>query len=147
VQEHVHSSTFALDKEQADKLSEYLSNNATTDSINSSKGVQISTVDAFQGGEKEVIVLSTVRTTESPFMDNQPRINVALTRAKRHLIILGNKSLFSMNELWSKVLWDCQGIYTISLYIIRCINTYLLIEHCLNGKNFAALLTELKAIH
>lgn len=37
----------------------------------------------MQGGEKEVIILSTVRTTESQFMDNQPRINVALTRAKR----------------------------------------------------------------
>lgn len=42
-------------------------------------------------------------------MDNQPRVNVALTRAKRHLIILGNRNVFSMNELWSKVLWDCQG--------------------------------------
>ena len=66
-------------------------------------------MDAFQGGEKDVIILSTVRTSESQFMDNQPRVNVALTRAKRHLIILGNRNVFSMNELWSKVLWDCQG--------------------------------------
>ena len=75
------------------------------------KSIQISTVDAFQGGEKDVIILSTVRSSESQFMDNQPRVNVALTRAKRHLIILGNRNVFSMNELWSKVLWDCQGKY------------------------------------
>jgi superfamily I DNA and/or RNA helicase len=70
-----------IDKEQADKLSEFLISGSTDSKI--SKNVQISTVDAFQGGEKEVIILSTVRTTESQFMDNQPRINVALTRAKR----------------------------------------------------------------
>ncbi len=73
------------------------------------KSVQISTVDAFQGGEKNVIILSTVRTSESAFMHNEPRINVALTRAKRHLIILGNRNLLLMNELWSKILWDCEG--------------------------------------
>ena len=32
-------------------------------------------------------ILSTVRTTESQFMDNQPRINVALTRAKRYSLV------------------------------------------------------------
>lgn len=102
-------------------------------------------MDAFQGGEKEIIVLSTVRTTESPFMDNQPRINVALTRAKRHLIVLGNKSLFSMNELWSKVLWDCQGTCSFFYAICRIhVNNCLLIEHCLNTKGFVALLSELK---
>ena len=69
----------SLYREQTDKLIEYL----TTSGSTANKQVQISTVDAFQGGEKDVIVLSTVRTTESQFMDNQPRINVALTRAKR----------------------------------------------------------------
>lgn len=86
-------------------------------------GIQISTVDAFQGGEKEIIILSTVRTSESSFMDNQPRINVALTRAKRHLIILGNQNMFSMNELWSKILWDCQGKNTWYIHV-----TYILID-------------------
>ncbi|KAI7903478.1 AAA domain-containing protein [Cokeromyces recurvatus] len=95
----------SLYKEQADKISEHLNMSNTT-----TKKVQISTVDAFQGGEKEIIILSTVRTNESQFMDNQPRINVALTRAKRHLIILGNRNLFNMNDLWSKVLWDCQVV-------------------------------------
>ncbi|EIE86296.1 hypothetical protein RO3G_11007 [Rhizopus delemar RA 99-880] len=96
----------SLYKEQADRLSDRLDamgNNSLT------KSVQISTVDAFQGGEKNVIILSTVRTSESAFMHNEPRINVALTRAKRHLIILGNRNLLLMNELWSKIIWDCEG--------------------------------------
>lgn len=115
------SNKWKTDKEQADKLSEYLGANAELD-ITNTKNVQISTVDAFQGGEKDVIILSTVRTSESQFMDNQPRVNVALTRAKRHLIILGNRNVFSMNELWSKVLWDCQGNLYIYIYYIFTMN-------------------------
>ncbi|KAG0791661.1 hypothetical protein G6F21_004923 [Rhizopus arrhizus] len=112
----------SLYKEQADKLSERLDamgNNSLT------KSVQISTVDAFQGGEKNVIILSTVRTSESAFMHNEPRINVALTRAKRHLIILGNRNLLLMNELWSKILWDCE-------------------ENVMNHQTFASLLQNLQ---
>ncbi|KAF9586191.1 hypothetical protein BGW38_008729 [Lunasporangiospora selenospora] len=47
-------------------------------------GVQISTVDAFQGSEKEVIILSTVRTNSIGFIDNKQRVNVALTRSRRY---------------------------------------------------------------
>ncbi|CEG80934.1 hypothetical protein RMATCC62417_15195 [Rhizopus microsporus] len=97
----------SLYKEQADKLSDHL---AVHNAGNSTyKNIQISTVDAFQGGEKEIIILSTVRTTESAFMQNEPRINVALTRAKRHLIILGDRHMLLMNDLWSKIIWDCEG--------------------------------------
>ncbi|KAI8602313.1 AAA domain-containing protein, partial [Dissophora ornata] len=45
--------------------------------------VQISTVDAFQGSEKDVIIVSTVRTDSIGFIDNHQRVNVALTRSKR----------------------------------------------------------------
>ncbi|KAJ2956256.1 hypothetical protein NQZ79_g7850 [Umbelopsis isabellina] len=69
----------SLYKEQADKLDGCLK-----EMTNSSFGsVQISTVDAFQGAEKEVIILCTVRTNPSNFIDNPQRINVALSRAKR----------------------------------------------------------------
>lgn len=52
--------------------------------------VQISTVDGFQGQEKDIIILSTVRTCKSAgFLKDKRRLNVALTRPKHHLIILG----------------------------------------------------------
>ncbi|KAK4513461.1 W2 domain-containing protein [Mucor velutinosus] len=114
----------SLYKEQADKLSQHLGMNTASDTATAMKSIQISTVDAFQGGEKDVIILSTVRSSESQFMDNQPRVNVALTRAKRHLIILGNRNVFRMNELWSKVLWDCQ-------------------EHCVNENGLRSLLANI----
>ena len=56
--------------------------------------VAVSTVDAFQGAEKDVIVLSTVRRSYSSFTDDPQRLNVALTRAKRHLVILVHCATF-----------------------------------------------------
>jgi hypothetical protein len=54
----------------------------------------INTVDAFQGQEGDVVILSTVRTRGSGFVDNAQRLNVALTRAKRVLRVVGEFSLF-----------------------------------------------------
>jgi superfamily I DNA and/or RNA helicase len=46
-------------------------------------------VDAFQGGERDVIIVSCVRTAGTGFIDSAQRINVALTRARHHLFLLG----------------------------------------------------------
>ena len=61
--------------------------------------VQISTVDGFQGQEKDIIILSKVRTVSSGgFLSDFRRINVALTRAKHHLYVLGDKSAWIHDE-------------------------------------------------
>ncbi|XP_064918358.1 5'-3' DNA helicase ZGRF1 isoform X7 [Columba livia] len=73
------------------------------------KAVQVSTVDAFQGAEKEIIVLSCVRTRQFGFIDSEKRMNVALTRAKRHLLIVGNLACLSKNRLWGRVICHCKG--------------------------------------
>ncbi|XP_064306695.1 5'-3' DNA helicase ZGRF1 isoform X1 [Phalacrocorax carbo] len=73
------------------------------------KAVQVSTVDAFQGAEKEIIVLSCVRTRQIGFIDSEKRMNVALTRAKRHLLIVGNLACLSRNRLWGRVIHHCKG--------------------------------------
>jgi len=56
------------------------------------RDVMVSTVDGFQGEEKDVIMISAVRTTESVgFLRDDRRVNVAVTRACHHLYIFGNK--------------------------------------------------------
>ncbi|NXN39845.1 ZGRF1 protein, partial [Rhinoptilus africanus] len=73
------------------------------------KAVQVSTVDAFQGAEKEIVLLSCVRTRHIGFIDSEKRMNVALTRAKRHLLIVGHLACLSKNRLWGRVIHHCKG--------------------------------------
>ena len=68
------------------------------------ESVQISTVDAFQGNEKDFVVLSTVRSRSIGFASNPQRMNVAITRAKGQLIIVGNRNLLSKDRLWHSIL-------------------------------------------
>ncbi|XP_047422711.1 protein ZGRF1 isoform X4 [Sciurus carolinensis] len=73
------------------------------------KSVQVSTVDAFQGAEKEIIILSCVRTRQVGFIDSEKRMNVALTRGRRHLLIVGNLACLRKNRLWGHVIQHCEG--------------------------------------
>lgn len=66
--------------------------------------VQISTVDAFQGMEKNIIILSCCRTNGLGFLSSPNRLNVALTRARHHLIIIGKASNLNGSPFWRKLL-------------------------------------------
>ncbi|KAF5294950.1 hypothetical protein FQR65_LT10663 [Abscondita terminalis] len=59
-----------------------------------SSNVSVNTVDSFQGQEKDVIIMSCVRENSNNFVTDEQRLNVALTRAKHALYIIGSSSLF-----------------------------------------------------
>ncbi|RUM50354.1 MAG: IGHMBP2 family helicase [Hydrogenothermus sp.] len=67
------------------------------------KDVEIQTVDGFQGREKEVIIISLVRSNEEGdigFLEDLRRLNVAITRPKRKLIIIGDKKTIENNPTY-----------------------------------------------
>jgi superfamily I DNA and/or RNA helicase len=57
--------------------------------------IKLHTVDKFQGQEADIVFLSMVQTFKDGFMDSPNRLNVALTRAKFQLVILGDHEYFS----------------------------------------------------
>lgn len=60
-----------------------------------------------QGAERDIMILSTVRSSKLGFIDSARRLNVAITRAKRHLIIVGVAPVLRTNKLWAGVLQTC----------------------------------------
>ncbi|KAI3891388.1 hypothetical protein MKX03_023343 [Papaver bracteatum] len=75
--------------------------------------VSVRSIDGFQGGEEDVIIISTVRSNDYGsigFLDNNQRTNVALTRARYCLWILGDgKTLTKKNSVWRKIVVDAKG--------------------------------------
>lgn len=75
---------------------------------------KIGTVEEFQGQERRIILISTVRSSESlvqedkrhtlGFVKNPKRLNVALTRAQITSILFCNPHLLSMDPLWKRVI-------------------------------------------
>ncbi|OWF38574.1 Helicase with zinc finger domain 2 [Mizuhopecten yessoensis] len=82
--------------------------------------VRVDTVVASQGGESDYVILSTVRSMPRPLIEHRPalgwklrhlgfitdrhQINVALTRAKKGLFIIGNKHLLRCDKTWENLL-------------------------------------------
>lgn len=73
--------------------------------------IDVGTVDGFQGREKDIIVFSSVRASNKSkedcekssgigFVSHRQRLNVALTRAKYSMYIVGNIRALSSNQDW-----------------------------------------------
>lgn len=74
-----------------------------------SLNVEVNTVDGFQGREKDIVFLSTVRTSHVGFLEDSRRLNVAITRAKKCLIIVGHEGTLKKDKLWGEMISDLKS--------------------------------------
>ncbi len=75
-------------------------------------GLEIDSVDGFQGREKEAVVLSLVRSNtenEIGFLADVRRTNVALTRARRKLIVVGDSATLSVLPFYRRLVRAFRG--------------------------------------
>merc|ERR1719397_344836 len=74
-------------------------------------GVMVSTADGFQGQECDVLVISGTRSNSDGivgFLRDSRRFNVMFTRAKRGLVVVGNRKTLERDRNWRRWfrLWD-----------------------------------------
>jgi superfamily I DNA and/or RNA helicase len=101
--------SLGIESDQIGVISLYKSQASYLESEFSGKGinVQAATVDSFQGSEKDIIIVSTTRSTKSIFLEDPRRINVALTRAKKHMFIVACETMTESSLLWRKIKQLC----------------------------------------
>ena len=78
--------------------------------------IRISTIDSFQGQEKEIIILSLVRSNdegEIGFLKDYRRMNVAITRAKQKLFVIGDSATIGADNFYNAFLnyIETDGVY------------------------------------
>lgn len=75
--------------------------------------IEIDSVDGFQGREKEVIVVSLVRSNRDGdvgFLADTRRMNVALTRARRKLVVIGDSATITAHPFYEKLVKYFEGV-------------------------------------
>jgi DNA replication ATP-dependent helicase Dna2 len=75
-------------------------------------GVAVDTVDRFQGSSQEVIVVSFVASGDlsGPLFEDERRLNVALTRAKRALVLVGDREALQSRDLYARMVEWAEGV-------------------------------------
>ncbi len=76
------------------------------------KFINVDTVDGFQGNEKDIIIISMVRSStkkDIQFIADAKRLNVTLTRARKKLIIIGNAKTLKQKKIYKKLIKFCEN--------------------------------------
>jgi hypothetical protein len=79
--------------------------------IQNARNVRVGTVDSFQGQETDVVVFSAVRSNpmkEMGFLRDSRRLCVGITRARRGLILVGDRSVLNSCRHWAALLESCE---------------------------------------
>ena len=91
----------------------------------------------FQGQERRIIIISTVRSKPTllqsdyehklGFLNNPKRFNVAITRAKALMVVIGNPYLLCMDKYWRDLLK-----YIIENRKYNCLSPFKITTHCVD---------------
>lgn len=101
-------------KEQREWLKEQLSH--TELNLQKVSALDVKTIDGFQGEERDVIYISLVRSNEKQeigFLNDLRRMNVAITRARKKLVVIGDSSTIGSSPFYKSFLEYCEakGMY------------------------------------
>lgn len=92
-------------KAQVVNMQEQLAGMELDDAV--SNKLAVNTIDSFQGQERDVIYISLVRSNENGeigFLSDTRRINVALTRARKKLVVIGDSATIGQHPFYEKFL-------------------------------------------
>ncbi|XP_042339552.1 putative helicase mov-10-B.2, partial [Plectropomus leopardus] len=97
-------------RKQVEKIQKALKSVSALSRWNDVKELKVGSVEEFQGQERKIIMVSTVRSSISyikmdkdfniGFLSNEKRFNVALTRARSLLIVVGNPVILNKDPTW-----------------------------------------------
>lgn len=79
--------------------------------LDKDSGIEVNTVDGFQGRENDIIILSCVRSSNSSgigFLNDIRRMNVSLTRARYSLLVVGNANTLKQGKAWGAFYDSCK---------------------------------------
>lgn len=107
-----HVARLMLPREEIGVITPYRAQASSLRERLDDEALEVDTVDAFQGREKTAILVSLVRSNGEGtlgFLEDLRRINVALTRAKRHLFVVGDSATLGRHAFYARLVEHAQA--------------------------------------